>query len=45
MEVEYTDSFISPEGIRPDIKFTENNTTYIVDTTVVFDDADNLKIC
>ena len=42
MEVEYIDLFISPEGLRPYIKFTTNNTTYIVDITVVFDDADNL---
>ena len=42
MEVEYTDSFISSEGLRPDIKITANNTIYIVDITVVFDDVDNL---
>ena len=43
MEVEYTDSFISPEGLRPDINFMPNNTTYIVDITVIYhDNADNL---
>ena len=30
------------EGIRPDIRFTVNNTTYMVDIAAVFDDADNL---
>ena len=42
MKVEYTDPFIFPEGLRSDIKFTANNTTYIVDIIVVFDNADNL---
>ena len=41
-KVEYTDSFISPKGLRPDIKFTANNTTYIVDIIVKFDDSYNL---
>ena len=42
MEVKYTDSFIFPEGLRPDIKFTVNNTTCILDTTVVFVEDDSL---
>ena len=44
MEVEYTDSFISPEGLRPDIKFTANNTTYIVDIGLTLREK-TIKIC
>ena len=40
MEVEYTDTFISPEVLDIDIKFTANNITY-KDIIVVFEDADN----
>ena len=45
IKVEYKYSFISPEGLRLDIQFTENNTTYIVDITVIFDDADYSDSC